>query len=299
MELDLADVITDEELEYLQCPTMAQQQTHWNEIINSIDDEKLKNLTESIGCRFISSQLFKSNKEFKNNPYYLINCVEKKLNNTEKQFILKLTDPHPFFKRKKTTNEISILNYLQLNTKIPVPIVLSYSKNKQTSLLGCEYILLSRVKGKCLCEEFKSANEIPEKIIHQMLDIFKQLKEIKFKDNKIGCFDESMSVATSVCNHAPVEASSETFLEYLDQNLAWVVKEMFKIRKFKQIATDLEVFRVLLRQICNENEFLNNLNFDDEMSLVHSDLNGLNILINPITFEITAITDWQSSYYGE
>jgi hypothetical protein len=72
---------------------------------------------------------------------------------------------------------------------------------------------------------------------------------------------------------------------------------MNKINRFKQIANDLEVFKEILIRICKENTQLNNLNFEDEMSFV-GDFNGWNILIDPITFEITNITDWQFSYYG-
>ena len=105
----------------------------------------------------------KENKEFNNNPYFLINAVEKKVGNAEKQLILKITDPHPFFRRKKTANEVSIINYIKQNSKIPVPTILSYSKNKKTSIIGCEYILMTKIKGKPLREEFKAADEIPEK----------------------------------------------------------------------------------------------------------------------------------------
>ena len=156
MDLDLNEIITGEELESLECPTVEKQLIAWNDVLNSLSEDKLRSLIESLGFRYTSSQLVKENKEFNNNPYFLINAVEKKFGNAEKQFILKITDPHPFFKRKKTANEVSIINYLKHNSKIPVPIILSYSKNNKTSIIGCEYILMAKIKGKSLREEFKA-----------------------------------------------------------------------------------------------------------------------------------------------
>ena len=157
------EIITDDELASLECPRVEKQLIEWNDILISLSEDKLKSLIESIGLRYSSSQLVKENKEFNNNPYFLINAVEKKVGNAEKQLILKITDPHPFFRRKKTANEVSIINYIKQNSKIPVPTILSYSKNKKTSMIGCEYILMTKIKGKPLREEFKAAEEIPEK----------------------------------------------------------------------------------------------------------------------------------------
>jgi aminoglycoside phosphotransferase (APT) family kinase protein len=295
MELDSSEIITNEELDKLECPTYEKQIKKWNDLLNSINEEKIKALVKSVGYNYVDSQLIKENKEFKNNPFYIINVTQ---NNSQKQLILRILDPHPFFKRKKTTNEVSIINYLKDNTNIPVPSVISFSKNKSTSLIGCEYILINRIKGKFLGEEFKNANEIPDKVINQMLNIFKELKSIKFS-TIIGCFDDSLSICTTPWNHGPIEYASESYLDYINKILTWSIKEMNKINKYKQIAKDLEVFQDILIQICKENENLNNLNFYDEMSLVHNDLNSWNILIDPITFEITGILNWESSYYGK
>ena len=95
-----------------------------------------------------------------------------------------------------------------------------------------------------------------------------------------------------------MSSAYDSFVEYLYENLTWTAKEMNKITRFRQIAKDIDVFKEILVRICKENPELNNLNFEDEMGFV-ADLNGWNILIDPITFEITQISDWQSSYYGK
>lgn len=290
--------VTSEEIEQLENPTIEKQAAEWATLLKSINEEKLKALVDSVGYRYVGHHLIRNN-EFNSNPHYLINAVEKKLGNAEKQLILRITDPHPFFKRKKTTNEIAIIKYLKDNTTIPVPSVLSFSKNTQTSLIGCEYILINKCKGKYLQEEFKKANEVPEKIILHMLDIFKQLKEAKLNQKRIGCFDESMNICTSLFSHGPIDASSDYYSEYVDKCLTWIIKEMNKIKKFKQIAQDLDVFKNILNQICRDNPDLNNLNFNDDMHIVHSNLNGYNILIDPITFEILSIPNWDSCYHGK
>lgn len=72
------EIITDDELASLECPRVEKQLIEWNDILISFSEDKLKSLIESIGLRYSSSQLVKENKEFNNNPYFLINAVEKK-----------------------------------------------------------------------------------------------------------------------------------------------------------------------------------------------------------------------------
>ena len=54
-----------------------------------VNEEKIKALVKSVGYSYVDSQLIKENKEFKNNPFYIINVTQ---NNSQKQLILRILD---------------------------------------------------------------------------------------------------------------------------------------------------------------------------------------------------------------
>ncbi len=62
--------------------------------------------------------------------------------------MLRVTNPHPYWKVLKTEHEVTIVNYLFKNqTIIKVPEIIAYSYNENTSPLKCEFILMKKVKG--------------------------------------------------------------------------------------------------------------------------------------------------------
>ena len=292
-------LITDKELQSLDNPTFQEQEDRLQNMIQSLNDTKFKLLVDSIGFKFINSEPFKDNMGMVNTMF----TINVKDENETKQLILRITDVHPFFTKRKTTNEVAILQYLKLNTKIPVPQILSYSNDKDKSLIGCEYILMNKINGKILGElideQFQDVNQLPDKIINQMIDIFKQFKQIKLNDsNRIGCFDLEMNIKSIVqfgINIGPCD----TYLDFINEQLEWCCKEMNKIKIFKKISNDLELFRQSLIKICNENKDLDNLNFNDEMNVYHGDLHAGNIFIDPETYEITGIIDWEWAAQGK
>ena len=291
-------IIKDEEIQSLENPLIDQEEKRINKFLNCLNDSKFKLLLESVNLKFTGAEPYKENMGMVNSMY-LINAQMN--NGTEIQLMLRITEQHPFFSYKKTANEVAVIKYLKQNTKIPVPTILSYSNNKETSVIGCEYILMNRARGKVLGElideKFQDVYQLPEKLIDQMLDVFKQLKSIRFSVEKIGSFDLNMNIV-SLVQFGPNIEPCDNYLEFINKQLEWSIKEMNKIKIYKKLANELETFRKNFNQVVREKKILDHLNFNDQMSLVHGDLHAGNIIVDPDTYEITAIIDWEWSHYG-
>lgn len=146
----------------------------------------------------------------------------------------------------------------------------------------------------------KDVNEVPQKIIDQMLTYVKQLVTISppnMDKNMIGFFDADMNVSKSYYEGSVVEPC-RTFSQFVDSHLRWCAKEIRKLRKYRHLANDLEVVRRELSQLVKENPDLDGLNFGDAMTVFHGDLNASNILIDPVTHDITGIIDWDFTVHG-
>lgn len=114
---------------------------------------------------------------------------------------------------------------------------------------------------------------------------------------QIGFLDIDLRTTRLLQDGCPVEPC-ETFYEFIDQQLKWCVKEMNKLKKYKSLASDLEKMRDELGTVVEENPDLNRLNFGDSMSFSHGDLNSGNILVDPKTWELTGIIDWDFCSHG-
>jgi hypothetical protein len=294
------NIITNEEFEALQSPSCKKQNNEMTKIIESLNDTKLKTLVESIGLKYIKGELFKQKNGIVNSIFLI--TVEEENNETKKIF-LKISDTHPIFKNKKTLNEVSILKYL--HNKIPVPEILSFSNDSSSSLIDCEYILMSSAKGTLLKElfdlkDFKDVNKMPNALIENMLDLVKEIELIKLNNDcqKIAGFDLSMSLRHPIVRFGPWIEACNNFLEFLDKNLIWTINEMNKIKSFRKLANDLDLFRLELIKVVENNNDLDNLNFKDEMNICHSDLHPGNIFVDSNTFKVSSVIDWEWCHYG-
>lgn len=133
-----------------------------------------------------------------------------------------------------------------------------------------------------------------------MLEYIRELQHISppnMDQNLIGFFSFDLHIVKLLQDGPPVN-SCETFFEFIDQQLAWCVKEMRKMKKYVPLSDDLEQMRSELGRVVNENSHLDRLNFNDRMTVSHGDLNATNILIDPHTHEITGIIDWDFCSHG-
>ena len=114
----------------------------------------------------------------------------------------------------------------------------------------------------------------------------------------MGCFSSNMSI-DFLLQDGPTLTSSPTYLAYLSKHFEWNVKEIKKLNKYSHLAKRLDEIHLELIDICKQNRIaLNDLNFNDEPTFVHGDLNASNILIDPVSFDLTAIIDWEFASFS-
>ena len=297
-EIDLLHEISDEELASLDCPTFEEQELEWQKIYKNLNDENITKLIESIDLIFIKSILNIQT----NGVINMICFIEvKDLSENRSELVLRISNPHKFWKNRRCRNEVGFMKYLNQNTKIPVPKILSFSFNPQTSLIGCEYILMEKISGENLYDLVTKVepSKLPENLINDMIDYVKILREIKLVNTlngQIFCFNENMEPADIVLDGPAIERC-DNYLEFIERLLSWEVKEINKLSKYRWLANELENVRKNLVEICAKNKRLNNLNFDDETTTFHGDLHCGNILADE-NFNITAILDWEFVTHG-
>ena len=181
---------------------------------------------------------------------------------------------------------------------IPMPKMLSSSSDPDTSPLGCEYLLMEKVDGILLEDAIvkcTDSDSIPDSFIDELITMVTKLKSIKtYEKPLIGMFGPNMEI-TRMAYDGPMVGPCATYHEFLDSRLEFAIKEMNKFRKYQQLAQNLADFRQRLAKFVHENPSLNDLNFNDEMSIMHGDLNCSNVIIHPETFKVMALIDWESS----
>ena len=122
----------------LECPTCESQEKEWQCIINALTkDNKIELLVQSIGFDLIDCRLYNETTGVINKIYIL---TVAKLNSTNRQdLILRINNPHKFWKTKRNTSEVAIQKYIKEKyPSIPVANILSCSNDRQTSMLGCD-----------------------------------------------------------------------------------------------------------------------------------------------------------------
>lgn len=226
--------ITDEELKSLNCPTYEEQEKEWEKIEKQLTTDKIKILLESINYEYIQMNFFKNTLGVIN-KIYIIEVKEKKISFNKKELILRINNPHLFWKKRRNQNEVSIMKYIKQNTIIPVPEILSYSNDPLKSILGCEYILMEKVPGIILSNIIDkiNADELSDNIINQMISYYKILREIKTEKmdkNKIGCFKKDLEI-TDLIFDGPIVKISNNYLEYIVQQLNFAIEESKKNQK--------------------------------------------------------------------
>lgn len=289
--------ISNEELESLECPTYEKQEQAWDSILDELNDEKINNLLNTVNFELVEKVEFNESCGVIN-KIFILNARNKEKPFESKDLILRINNPHAFWKQKRNANEVAIMRYLKANSSIPVPLILSHSNDSSASPLGCEYILMERIKGRILSDLIDSANdEQIEFLIEQMFEFVGEIKAIKIKQNKIGCFDEEMNVSFLV-HDGPTLEVCDNYLEYIDKQLVFSAKEMKKFKKHQHLGEQLENVRLRLNEIVKLNPNLNSLDFNDQKSVFHGDLNGSNIMLDPASFKINAILDWDFCSYN-
>ena len=174
------------QLNSLNCPTKQKQEEKWKQLFNKYNADnriQIDQLLNSLNFKLFEAELNDENIV----PYYKLRVLKDNKLGTE--LYLLLNDPHPFTESKIVTSKVAIINYLKNNSKIPVETILSYSN---------EYILIEKIKGIALKDAFQSSDQMPDELIIQIIDIYRELKSIQI--DTISYFDKDMKIVSYLTN---------------------------------------------------------------------------------------------------
>ncbi|MBU1198968.1 MAG: aminoglycoside 3'-phosphotransferase/choline kinase family protein [Nanoarchaeota archaeon] len=212
-----------------------------------------------------------------NNPIYFVKTKDKKTKNKQ-ELVLRVTNPLKRWERLKTLHEVTIMDFIRENTNIPVPQVYDYSLDKK--LIGYEYILMEKIKGKPLSKIYNKLSD-KEKLhyLKQIAKVFAELK--KFKFDKIGSFQPGMKIGPMVdIREGPFDNASD----YLAAELECRLVEMKKKERFiPYIPKFIEFKEKVIKQYKPKEKFV----------LTHMDYALKNFMVKD--GKITALIDWEWS----
>lgn len=251
-------------------------ESDWDRIVVNINFESLKNLLVLINFELVNFNLYSESYGFINR-IYLLKANDESGNLQE--LILRVTNPHALMGSGRTEYEAKAVQYIKDNTDIPVPKIYHYSNVSENSPIGCEYILMERLRGKLLLEALpKDPSKMPEVIYTQMIDIVRKLSHLDI--NKMNFISKN-----------------EDYLYNLNFSLKSIYCQFGLFSETKKIGERIEQIRAQLISFLINNKNGNILECDDVKTIHHGDLNSRNILVDPNTFTITGILDWEFMNY--
>lgn len=273
---------------------LEEQNAYWKEIILNVNTQNLIKILSPLNYKLISFSVFSESPGIINKIVFL--NTTNNLTKKPYEMVLKLRSPVEFKIDNVTESEVSIMKYIKKHTTIPVPDVINFCTHKNNPF-KCGYILMEKVKGKSLDIHLKDNPDVdfPETLIDDTIDIIKQLRSIKLNTcPKIGRFDLNMNIVP--CSEH--ETTSDTYLEFVNKSLEISINEAKKIKNFHQLAERLNECRLELNEKVKFDSRTNYLNYDDEFHVIHGDFNASNVLIDPYTWKIVSVLDWEWSCYS-
>ena len=142
----------------LECPTYEEQEAEWQRILSTLTRDSIERLLLSIDYKLVAYELYEQTSGVIN-KIYMLNVEDT--NKQRQELVLRINNPHKFWRHRRNTNEVAILAYLneQSSHIVPVPRLLSHSSDSQTSILGCEYMLMNKVPGQTLRRHIETLDE--------------------------------------------------------------------------------------------------------------------------------------------
>jgi len=211
------------------------------------------------------------------------------------EFILKISNPHRYWKQCRTKNEVYAMQYLLEHTTIPVPKIIDYSDDFKTSILSCEYILMEKIHGNTLEAVIeKMSDQTLLKTAIETINYVKQLRQITLPQmNKIGSFYSKEMLLGGTIEDGPTLGPFHTVKEYIIEHLRWTIQ---RIQTDEQLLQNGEHLILPLQKIIDRAQTdLNLSNPKIRLHFTHTDLNSSNILVNENSGQILAILDWERS----
>ncbi|CAG8850878.1 25961_t:CDS:2, partial [Gigaspora margarita] len=200
-----------------------------------------------------------------------------------KVYILKMEDGKeyigrlaiPVYPQWKTESEVAIMEYIRLNTHIPVPKVY-YWNSSVNNPVGAEYILMDYLPGIHLCDIWSNLNIKKKKLFHlKIIDIQLALKKLTF----------SKIATLPIMERGPFKTTKKYILAVIKNQMHYYC--MFKSTKQQKylIPKYEELCQFVPKYFQDDG--------NDTFVLTHIDFHTSNILVK--NDEITGVIDWECS----
>lgn len=242
------------------------------------------------------------------------------------ELILRVTNPRSEWAHLMQRNEVNALDLIHRwnmickdETKhISVPVVLSYSDNAETSLLGCEYSLVTKMPGTNAEDAIESMSEEKKLVLWKdWLRITKSIESIPISlilgpnhSSESALQIGSLSYLSEhrlgpIIRDGPAVGPFRTFGEINIASLRESLIDMENCPILTEIVdrTELERFKKRLTSLVNliekDNSLLDRIwPSSPPYSLYHDDLHMGNLLVDEDTGKITAVLDWDRTTFG-
>ncbi|CAF1269191.1 unnamed protein product [Adineta steineri] len=278
-------------MNFIQHPSYSEQMQDIKSILSKITIENLNKLLERFDFQCISYERLQTSGRIN----FIFNLKTQSKTSTYTEFILKVSNPHRYWKELRTKNEVYTMQYLIQHTTIPIPKIIDYSVDSKTSILSCEYILMENIHGNTLESVMKNmSDQTLLQIGIETCHYIKQLRQIKLPQmNKIGSFYTKEMFLGGTIEDGPTLGPFSTVKEYIIEHLQWSIQRIQTDEQLLQ-STGEHLILSLQKIIDHARADVNLSTVEMQLHLTHTDLNSSNILVNENTGQILAILDWES-----
>ena len=244
------------------------------------------------------------------------------------QYIFRATGPvEPFF---KTAGEVTTLSYLPGHMSIPVPRVIAYSSTSDNEV-GCEWTLMEKVTGVALADVWSDIDlETKTKVTRSVGGYVRQLRDLRRRFTGIGTlyFREDIDRFDAAVRMLRTEDEKYVLGPLVAPYMFAGGRKLRVPRDLGPYSNDAEYIAALAASELEDMKLLLSpdarlhSDFDEDLAedaeniiqvleklqpilsvlfpsqprnfaLHHHDLSLSNILVDPATYQITGIVDWE------
>lgn len=244
------------------------------------------------------------------------------------RYIFRATSPvEPFY---KTASEVATLSYIREHTSVPVPCVIAYSPTAENEL-GCEWILMERVPGVALAGVWSDIDlETKGRETKLIAGFVRQLRDVQRRSNAIGnlYFREDIDTSNAAVRVVPTNDEKYVIGPIVTTYMFAGGRKLRVPRNLGPYSNDAEYIDALAASELEDMKLLlsadadSHSDFDEDLAedaediievlgelqtisavlfpsrprhfvLHHHDLSLANILVDPATYEVTGIVDWE------